>query len=171
MRVFLASLAAVGGVGLAAAGLVFVPIGVLEQRSAGDMYEVAFQQVGDECSGGHELYLDIENGTPLDCVPSYVIGGSPRVDLPGFTEAQNDEVARLGRQLGSEGLTDAEQHRIQNRIDEIAAAIPDADRPLPDSATVWPADAGVWGARRAWLGGGMIAVGILGIIYAMRAAR
>ncbi|MFJ3102180.1 hypothetical protein [Streptomyces sp. NPDC086835] len=170
MRLFVAVLVALVGVGLAAVGLSFVLVGLLEQRSAADMYEVAFQQVGDECRGGHELHLDIENGAPLDCVPSYVIGGSPRVDLPGFTEAQNDEVAALGGQLGSGGLTDAEQRLVQDRVDKIAATVPAADRPRPDSATVWLADAGVWGARRAWLGGGMVVVGIVSTVAAMRMA-
>ncbi|MGN9793093.1 hypothetical protein ACTMTU_18630 [Streptomyces sp. OZ13] len=171
MRLLVAVLAALVGVGLAAFGLGFVLVGLLEQRSAGDMYQVAFQRVGNACRGGHELHLDIENGEPLDCVPSYVIGGSPRVDLPGFTDAQNDEVAALGGQLGSGGLSDAEQRQIQDRVDKIAATVPAADRPRPDSATVWLADAGVWGARRAWLGGGLVAVGVVSTVAAMRMAR
>jgi hypothetical protein len=170
MRVLVATLVAIVGVGLAANGLVFVLMGLLEQRSDGDMYEVAFQHVGDECRGGHELHLDIENGAPLDCVPSYVMGGSPRVELPGLTDAQNDEVAALGGQLGSGGLTDAEQRRIQDRVDALAATVPAGDRPRPDSATVWPAEAGVWGARRAWVGGGMVAVGVVGTVAVMRMA-
>ncbi|MFJ8669813.1 hypothetical protein [Streptomyces sp. NPDC093600] len=103
MRMFVSILVLICGVGLAAASLPFVLIGLLEERSAGNMYEVAFQRVGDECSGGHELHLDVESGEPMDCLPHYFMGGSPRVDLPGFTDAQNKEVAELSGQLGSGG--------------------------------------------------------------------
>lgn len=171
MRILLAMVLALGGIGLMATGLPFVLIGVLEQRSAGDMYEVAFQRVGQECSGGHELHLDVDSGTPLDCVPSYFLGGSPRVDLPGFTDAQNDEVAELGERLGGEGLTEAEQRRIQDRVDAFVAAVPDGDRPIPDSATVWPADAGVWGTRRVWLGIGAAVLGVLAVVGCFLLAR
>lgn len=38
-----------------------------------------------------------------------------QANLPGFTDAQNDELDVLGSELGSGGLTAAEQRQFQGR--------------------------------------------------------
>jgi hypothetical protein len=47
-------------------------------------------------------------------------GGEVTVRFPGFTDAQNAEVAALVKQLAPGTLTESDQARIQQRIDALA---------------------------------------------------
>ncbi|MQA11679.1 MAG: hypothetical protein GEU98_24645 [Pseudonocardiaceae bacterium] len=117
---------------------------------------------GAGCDDAHELYLRIEDGAVVDCVPAGVTFGSGRVRLPGFTDAQNEQVRTLAERLGSSGLSAAEQREIQNRVDNLTAAVPSAERPYGDHA--------VSGADRTWLGVGMLVAALLGIVGFVRLA-
>ena len=162
MRVLLLCVATVISVGLVAFGAVNVLFGVLQQREADGVYVVQFKRPGDECGGSSQMHLDVTDGEPLGCRPGYagVIGGWARNDLPGFTDAQNEEILALAEELGSDGLSTAEQRQIQDRVDQITATVPAAERP--------DRKPGLWGARLAWLGGAMVVVGILGMVVALR---
>jgi hypothetical protein len=156
MRVLLVMLFALGCAGLFAGGVLFAVDGFAEQRSADRAYVVGFQTAGTEC-GTYGLHLNSGDGTPLTCVP---VGVRPapgqRAGLRGFSDAQYDEVMTLAARLGSGGLSATEQRQIQDRVDQFAAGVPPADRPFPDS--------GLWGARRGWLGVGMLVASVLGFV-------
>lgn len=157
MRLFLACVAAFVSVSLVAFGGVSVLVGLLNQREADGVYVVQFNRPGDECGGARQLHLNVTDGKPLACRPGYAgVGGFARSDLPGFADAQNEEVRALAEKLGSDGLSAAEQRQLQDRVDQISATVPTAERP--------DRKPGLWGARLAWLGGGMAVAGILGLV-------
>jgi hypothetical protein len=151
-RMVLTMLAVFACVALFAVGVPSVLVGIAEQRHADRAYVVGFVP-GSRCGDDHELYLSVRDGEPLDCV-SAGLSGSGRVRLPGFTDAQDEQVETLAEQLGTDGLSAAEQREIQDRVDKLTATVPPSARPYRDQA--------VWGAGRAWLGAGMAIAGILG---------
>lgn len=157
MRLFLACVAAIVSVSLVAFGAVSALVGLLNQGEADEVYVVQFKRPGDECGGARQMHLDVTDGKPLACRPGYagVVGGRASSDLPGFADAQNEQVRALAEELGSGGLSAAEQRQIQDRVDQISATVPTAERP--------DRKPGLWGARLAWLGGGMVVAGILGL--------
>jgi hypothetical protein len=144
---------------LAAIGVPSLLVGIAEQEHADEAYVVGYVP-GAGCDDGHELYLRTEDGAVLDCVSAGISYGSGRVSLPGFTDEQNERVEALTGRLAQDGLSEADQREIQLTVDGLAARVPPAARPYGDSS--------VWGAGRAWLGGGMIAVAVLGAVAAFR---
>jgi hypothetical protein len=169
LRLLLACVAAIVSVGLVAFGGVSALAGFLDQREADRVYVVQFKRPGDECGAARRMHLDVTDGKPLSCRPGFTgaVGGYARNDLPGFAEAQNQEVLVLAERLGGDGLSTAEQRQIQDRVDQIAAGLPAAERP--------DRKPGLWGARQAWLGGGLAMAGAVGLVVlfllAIRAAK
>lgn len=157
LRLLLACLVAIVSVGLVAFGGVSALAGYLDQREADRVYVVQFKRPGDECGAARQMHLDVASGEPLSCRPGYagVIGGYAMDDLPGFTDAQNDEILALAKSLGGDGLSTAEQGQIQDRVDQIAATVPAAERP--------DRKPGLWGARQAKLGGALALAGVVGL--------
>jgi hypothetical protein len=157
VRLLLACLVAIVSVGLISFGGVSALAGYLDQREANRVYVVQFKRPGDECGGARQMHLDVTDGKPLSCRPGYagVIGGYPRNDLPGFTDAQNEDVLTLAEGLGGDGLSATEQRQIQDRVDQIVGTVPAAERP--------DRKPGLWGARQAWVGGGLALAGVVGL--------
>lgn len=159
MRILLMMLGAIGSVALFAVGVPMVLIGFAEQGHLDEAYVVGFVP-GAGCDDGHELYLDVEDGAVLDCVPSGVTSGSGRVSLPGFTDAQEEELAALAARFGVDGLAPGERQELQSLVDEFAATVPAEKRPYGDEA--------VSGTGRVWLGGGMIVAALAGTAATFR---
>jgi len=101
------------------------------------------------------LELNVEDGTPLFCTTGVPAGPRKHRGLEGFGGAQNEEVFSLAARLGEDGLSEADQRRISDRVDEIAATLPpvEDERMLP----------GPTGVRRLMLGLAML--GAAGIWY------
>ncbi|MFC6879396.1 MULTISPECIES: hypothetical protein [Actinomadura] len=151
MRALLSVLALLGTLGVVVFGGIFTLVGYLEQRRAHPPYKIEFVHGRGGCDEG-PVHLNVEDGKQLSCIPSRFAGGwGYEGELPGFTAEQTDEVMALSESLGADGLSDADQRQIQQRVDQIAATVPPAQRPHRPT---------IWGARRAWLGIGMIAVAI-----------
>jgi hypothetical protein len=140
---------------LGIAGFIAVFVGLADQNAADSAYVADFGSPGDDC-GSAEVHFDEDGGGVLTCAGS----SESSVDFPGFTDAQNEEIESLALTLGEGGLSDTEQERIQQRIDDIAARVPDSDRPRYEPfMSLGP----VWGAGLAWAGGGALLLGVLGI--------
>jgi hypothetical protein len=154
MRCLVGLLVALGCTALFVGGAATAFVGFADQNVANHIYKVGFKHAGDEC-GAESLVLSIEDGAPLVCGPIGMPLQRQKVDFPGFTDAQNDEVFTLASELGSGGLSAAEQRQIQDWVDRLAAAVAPADRPQRS---------GLWGARLGWLGIGMVAISIVGLI-------
>jgi hypothetical protein len=156
MRLLLACLAMFVCISAVAFGGVGALVGYLDQREADGFYVVQFKRPGDKCGSSRQMHLDVADGKPLGCRPGYAgFAGGSRGSLSGFSPAQNEEVRTLAEELGADGLSDAEQRQIQARVDQILTTVPAAERP--------DRKPGLWGARLAWLCGGMAVAGILGI--------
>ncbi len=110
---------------------------------------------GASCDDAHELYLRVEDGSVLRRMPAGASAWLGRVTLPGFTDEQDEQLAELLTRLAPDGLPAAEQREIQQRVDELAAAVPPEARPYGDRR--------VWGAGQAWPGAGMVVVAIIGV--------
>jgi hypothetical protein len=142
------------------AGIAAVFVGTADQYAANSTYVADFASHGDGC-GPYEVHFDEDGGGVLACVGS----AESSVDFPGFTDAQNDEIESLALTLGEDGLSDADQERIQQRIDDFAATVPDSDRPRFDaSVSIGP----LRGAGLAWTGGAALLFGVLGIVALLR---
>jgi hypothetical protein len=161
MRVLLMILAVLGGVALFVGGTLFVLVGIAEQSDADGTYVVGFVP-GADCDDAHELYLRVEDGSVLRCLPAGSSARLGRVTLPGFTDEQDEQLAALLTRLAPDGLPAAEQRELQLGVDALAAAVPPEARPYGDRA--------VWGAGRAWLGAGMVVAGIIGVGLGVRLA-
>lgn len=142
------------------AGLVAAFVGIADQNAANNTYVADFASPGDGC-GSAEVHFNEDGGGVLACVGS----GESSVDFPGFTDEQNDEVESLALTLGEDRLSETDQERIQERIDDIAATVPQSDRPRYDpTVSIGP----VWGAGLAWTGGGALLLGVLGTVALLR---
>jgi hypothetical protein len=159
MRMLVMFLALLGCVALFVIGVPSVLVGIAEQRHVDDAYVVGYVP-GASCDDAHELYLRTEDAAILDCVSAGISFASGRISLPGFTDEQNARVETLKDQLGQDGLSGADRREIQDTVDQLAATVPPDVRPYGDQ---W-----VLGAGRAWLGGGMIVVAVLGVIATFR---
>jgi hypothetical protein len=161
MRVLVGCLAATACTGLCVFGFMTAFVGFADQNVADHTYKVGFKHAGDDC-GAERLELSVDNGKPLYCGPPGAIPIQPKsVALPGFTEAQNSEVATLALGLGTDGLSAADRSQIQARVDELLAAVPPAN--LPHHPTYW-------GARLGWIGIGALVTGLLGMFAMHRSA-
>lgn len=154
MRLVLVMLLVLASVMLVPFGVISVLIGTAEQHHIDNAYVVGFVP-GAACDDDHELYLLVEDGELVDCVPAGQFA-SGRINLPGFTDTQEDQVGGLVDTLGSDGLSSTDQREIQNLVDELAAAVPPEARLYHDEV--------VSGSDRVWLGIGMTAIGILGVV-------
>jgi hypothetical protein len=143
------------GVSFVGAGLVAVIVGAAGGTDTS--YVADFRRPGEDCGPG-KVHFDAYNGQVLRCAP----GGGATVDFPGFTEAQNAEVEALAKELGVDILSESDEVRIQQRIDEFAATVPETARPQPEG--LGP----LRGARLAWAGGALIVVGLLGAVLVPR---
>ncbi|WP_328617498.1 hypothetical protein OHS18_15285 [Amycolatopsis sp. NBC_00355] len=147
-------------VALTAIGAAAVLAGVAEQHAADNAYVADFARPGAECGSG-EVHFDESDGVVLACLPR---GGSS-VRFPGFSDAQNDDVEALAKNLGADSLSTVDRARIQQRVDEIAATVPEPARPHYDEGmSLGP----VWGAGLAWAGGAVALLGGLGLYLRRR---
>ncbi|QFU90974.1 hypothetical protein [Amycolatopsis sp. YIM 10] len=153
MRLLLAMLLIAVSMTLVPLGAVFVLVGSAEQHHLDNAYVVGFVP-GADCDGDHELYLRIEDGELVDCVPAGMFA-SGRINLPGFTDTQEDQVDDLVEALGEDGLSTTDQREIQHLVDQFAATVPREARPYHDEA--------VSGSDRTRLGIGMIVTGVVGV--------
>lgn len=164
MRILAAIVVFLALFALFVAGVGFAIVGFADQNVANHVYVVQFARPGDDC-GAERLALDVEDGHTLACtmVPPME---EPDVELPGFTADQNAAVRSLAGQLGKDGLSAADQRRIQAEVDRYAAGVPPEKRPYPEEAFFsfgW-----FWGARLGWLGVGMAAVPVIAYILVGR---
>ncbi|HEX3788812.1 MAG TPA: hypothetical protein VHW44_13185 [Pseudonocardiaceae bacterium] len=165
-RVLILTAGVLCSIGLFIAGLAFVFTGIEEQHVGDTSYVITFGHPGTDCDNPEAVLVDVDNGQPLFCAAEVSGVGSPinqTVLVPGFTRAQDDEITQLAGSLGANGLSVAAQHQIQDRVNQIAATVPPADRPGHGAF--------LWGTRRAWIGGSMILVGILGFYWIIRTAN
>jgi hypothetical protein len=131
------------------------------QRGDVDSYapfKIVFTSTGDDCTNDEYVaaYLDVDNGQQLTCgsgsfSPLLNVAGG----IPGFSEAQDNEVFALARQLGEDGLSGADQTRIQQLVNQIDATVPQADRQQP------PGYSGFWGTPMAVTGGVVIVLDLV----------
>lgn len=134
--------------------------GLAQQADVNGAFDIHFGQPDETCDSGDFLYLNTETGEPLQCrvddpegiaVPWAAGDGPP--GMPYFTEQQDREgVLALARNLGADGLTEAEQEQVQEEVDAIAATLPDEEKPYNYS--------GLWGATLVFTGLGIILLGI-----------
>ncbi|MFJ1761628.1 hypothetical protein ACIOD2_15005 [Amycolatopsis sp. NPDC088138] len=150
VRLLLATLGVIGLLALIVVGGTGVVLGIIEQGEAGDVYEVGFAKDGDSCSGSGVYFAEFD-GAPLECGPAAGRPLSAHPAFPGFSPEQNTAVEDLAHDLGRDGsgLTGDDEQRIQDEVDRLAAALPEARRPrhgevLFDS---W------WGVDLAWSAG------------------
>lgn len=146
---------------IGAAGFVAVIAGLAEQNAADSSYSAEFGSPGDDCGSGGEHFNEA-NGQVLACAG----GASPEatVSFPGFTAAQDKEIEALAQSLGTDGLSEADQDLIQQRIDEFAATVPESDRPHHDEGMFGP----LRGTGLAWTGGAALVLGGLGAVLLVR---
>jgi hypothetical protein len=126
--------------------------GIGQSGDVRNAYQVEFGRPGDTCDASVDVHLDVATGEPVTCTGLDIPVGAG-VGFAGFTAERNREIASLAARLGEGGLTDAEQRQVQARVDEIAATVPEEDRPYRYS--------GLWGTGLALLGGAIIAAGVL----------
>jgi len=132
-----------GLTGLFGGGLGVAFWGFADQYAAHYTYKVGFKHPGDDC-GNNELAVDLSTGEPLGCAPhGFQSLSSVRVELPGFSDQQNEDVLTLSRQLGAGGFTSAEREQLQRKVDQLVASLP-ADR-LPKHEWLWGWRLGVLG--------------------------
>lgn len=140
-------------------GLAMAGIGGLEVAVYSDRHDVTFARPGDDCGG--VMALNVEDGTRLWC--SEVGPVAPPVDpldargLDGFSRAQNNEVLALAERLGRNGLSEADQRQIQDRVDEIVATLSLEEQKLIPGPS---------GVDRVLLGAVMLAV--VGLIFGVQ---
>jgi hypothetical protein len=159
VRALVVIVGAIGAILAVIVGLLFIPIGIFEQRDADAAYVVVFGRSGEDCPP-NGLVLSASNGKPLSCVQEGMMAGPGGVNLTGFTQGQTTQVTGLARELGSDGLSDDELRQVQELVDRYAAQVPAGDRPY--------ADAWLWGVGRTWTGVAMIVVGLLAGVLVVR---
>ncbi|HVX43798.1 MAG TPA: hypothetical protein VHC49_07920 [Mycobacteriales bacterium] len=116
------------------------------QRSDVDhAYDITFGEPGDDCDSGDFLYLNTKNGEPLDCTPFKTSLGAGAV--PYFSAGDGMRLLATAKKMGSDGLSEDDQRRLQREVDKLAAELPEKDRPYHYS--------GFWGV---WMGGAGIVV-------------
>lgn len=137
--------------------------GIGQRSDVDNAYRIEFGHEGDTCTESGPLYLSVDTGEAMACTayPQFPSGGT--TTLPGFTPAQNGEIGDLVKQLAAGGLSEAEQRRIQDRVDEIAATVPESERPYHYT--------GLWGTGLALLGGAIVVVSLLLFGFVRRPLR
>ncbi|GAB2674895.1 hypothetical protein [Kribbella swartbergensis] len=164
MRILFWALGYLASCALVFAGCMTAFVGFVGLNTERNAYRVDVGPRGGECGSGF-LHLDVETGGELYCGS---VGVRP-IQKPktnamfGFTDAQKDEVYRLARDLGEDGLSAADEDRIQAVLDKYKATVPAAAR-------FRSADRWWWGIPEAWYGVAMIVVGGLGILVVRQLA-
>ena len=140
------------------AGLFALLFGSADQHAANRTYIAYFGSAGDECEA--RVHFDKATGQVLDCA-----GSDFTVKRPGFTKAQNAEIEALAKELGADSfmLDESDQVRIQQRIDDIAATLPESVR-RDGALSLGP----LWGADLAWTGVAAIVLSLLGMVMPSR---
>jgi hypothetical protein len=87
----LALMAAFGG------GITMAFLGFVSEYADNYTYKVGFKHPGDAC-GNNKVAFDVVGGAPLTC------GFGLHRKLPGFTEAEDDELVKMAKQLGTDGI-------------------------------------------------------------------
>ncbi|MEV6648409.1 hypothetical protein [Amycolatopsis sp. NPDC051371] len=144
---------------LAAFGGILTLAGIGEQHAVDTTYVADFGRSGEECGSG-PMHFDESDGEVLTCLP----GGSS-AGFPGFSDEQNGEIETLAKQLGADTLSEADQARVQQRVDDFAATVPDSARPRYDEGFTFVPLRGTWLA----VAGGVLVVGsLLGFRFLLR---
>ncbi|TDD28917.1 hypothetical protein E1218_05755 [Kribbella turkmenica] len=149
--------------GLVFAGLMIGFVGFADLNVERNVYRLDVARSGDDCGGGF-VHLDAGTGAELYCGS---VGVRP-IQKPktnamfGFTAEQKAEVYRLARELGEDGLSAADEDRIQALVEKYKATVPPADRYRTANRR--------WGVPDAWIGVGMIGAGGLGILVLRQVA-
>jgi hypothetical protein len=134
-----------------------------QQREADNLYTVDFRHDHDDC-GASKLTIDLDTGRALQCVPLGVRPYDGGSDLPGFTDAQNEQVIALSEKLSRDGLLPPERKQIQALVDKFAATVPAAERGDRHSGLLW-------GARMAWTGVALELIALLLYLFVVRTPR
>ncbi|MGW4488371.1 hypothetical protein ACWEOE_31550 [Amycolatopsis sp. NPDC004368] len=133
-------------------GVACLITGGAQRSDVADAYRIGFGHEGAGCDEYVGVHLSVDTGEALSCTASSVSFGAP-MGFAGFTPQQDGEIGDLVHQLAADGLTEAEQKRIQTRVDEIAARVPEAKKPYHYT--------GLWGTGLMWLGGAIIAAALV----------
>lgn len=144
-----------------AGGFPLMIAGFGQQRETGNTYVVDYRHNGDDC-GSSKLTIDLDTGRALACVPLGVRPYDDGAELPGFSDAQNEQVIALSEKLSPDGLVAGERDQIQALVDKFAATVPAAERP--------DRNAGRWGAL-GWLGVALELLVVLIYIFVIRTPR
>ncbi|ACU75990.1 hypothetical protein Caci_7161 [Catenulispora acidiphila DSM 44928] len=152
--VTVASLGTLCAIGLVAFGAVAGLAGILDQTAADRVYHVQFGHPGAGCDSKNTIGFDIDDGQALLCSASpNTIGQTHGY---GFSAAQNAEITDLATQLGTDGLSPADQQQVQQRVDQIVADLPHTRRPGHGAL--------FWGARQAWISCGLVLGSLLSLV-------
>jgi hypothetical protein len=119
------------------------------------IYQVGFKEPGEGC-GIQDVEIDVRSGKPLFCTSLPMALNTSEASFQGFTDEQNSNVLAQAEQLAEvDGLSNADQRKIQGTVDTYAATVP-KDRRRQHS--FW------WGINN--LIGGLGAAGLGGLILA-----
>ncbi|TCC38442.1 hypothetical protein [Kribbella speibonae] len=119
------------------------------------VYQVGFKTSGDDC-GIEDVELDVRSGEPLVCTSLPMPPSTYKATFEGFTDEQNENVFALATQLAQDdGLSKADQQKIQDLVDSYAASMPAERRP---QHRFW------WGSNN--LIAGLGAAGLGALVYA-----
>jgi len=154
MRLLVGMVGVLAMVVLLLGGIALTGIGAMNLYDDHTAYHVAFKKPSDGC-GARKVTFDVQSGKPLFCTSLPTVPGHPTASLPGFTDEQNANVFALAEQLADDGLSKAEQQKIQASVSDYAATVPQDKRPQHG---FW------WGSNN--LIGGLGAVGAGTLLYA-----
>jgi len=163
MRCLFSGIAYLLSNGLVFAGCMIAFFGFADLNVERNAYRLDVGRSGGDCGGGF-VHLDVETGAQLHCGP----GGVMLIQKPksnamfGFTDEQKDDVYSSARELGQDGLSEADEDQIQARVDKYKATVRPADRYRTANRR--------WGVPDAWSGVAMLVVGGLGILIVRRTA-
>ncbi|WP_433166064.1 hypothetical protein [Kribbella sp. CA-247076] len=149
--------------GLAFAGCMVGFFGFVELNVERNVYQLDVGPRGEDCGGGF-VHLDVETGEELYCGPPGVIRTQkPKTNaMYGFTDKQKEDVYSLARELGEDGLDEADEDELQQLLDEYKATVPPERR--------YRTAGRIRGVPYLWIGAGMLVVGAAGILVLRRVA-
>jgi hypothetical protein len=151
----LVTLGVLACVGAAVFGFACLAGGLAEAYADSQTYVVAFGYPGQECDRD-KVTFSTADGKVLACRSNGVTPMRPvAAEFPGFSRGQDEAVMAYATQLGQDGVTLDERDQIQQRVNQIAATVPAANRPHDSSEMrVGPLRAGAL----AWTGAGLLVV-------------
>ncbi|WAL93240.1 hypothetical protein [Streptomyces sp. Je 1-369] len=165
----LSALRGFGALGLFVVGVygcIAILVGLLDASAVSPSdYHVKFGSPGSSCDSDDGPVFGFEDGEALACGRPGSMNLNGDVEYPGFTEAQNSEVAALARKAGE--LSPSEMDEIQGLVNRIAATVPSSRLAYDKHAySIGP----LWGTDLAWAGGATVVV-VAGIAAATRDRR